>query len=203
MLKISINRIVTGPNGEPEKAKTKTINAFVANYIHFLDGVICHYIIKRLEKSGILALGTIHDCFFIKPYQAEYLKKLYKEGLVLALIVHQYNLLYWFYDIMQSMQIKEFDYESFFRPQKEMLDILYILQRDENFVSMLEKVNITDTDVLIESLRFFKDQETSLKIKTDWVNIFENLKSNPSIDALNLMEEILVDPTESLFPDNG
>lgn len=198
---ISINRIVKDQKGEPLKAKT--IYAFVANYIHFLDGVICHYIIKKLGQEGTLALGTIHDCFFIKPSQAEDLKKLYKEGLVLALIIHQYNLLHWFYDIMQSMKVKEFDYDSFFLPRKEMLENLETLQKDENFVSMLEKIEIIDTDYLIESLKFFKDQEPSLKIKSYWANLFEDLKANPSIDTLNMMKEIVEDPTESLFSDNG
>jgi len=67
-------------------------NSVVANYyIHFLDGVICHYIIQKLEKESALALGTIHDCFFIK-FSSGGFKKLYKQGLLLALIVHQYNL---------------------------------------------------------------------------------------------------------------
>ena len=104
---VSISRVVKNHNGNPERSKTKTINAFVANYIHFLDGVICHYIIKRLEQEGTLELGTIHDCFFIKPSQAETLKKLYKGGLVMAGIVHQYNLLYWLHDIMEALQVKE------------------------------------------------------------------------------------------------
>lgn len=91
---VSISGAVKNHNGNPEKSKTKTINAFVTNYIHFLDGVICLYIITKLGQKGTLALGIIHDCFFIKPFQAKDLKKLYKERLVLALIVHQYNLLH-------------------------------------------------------------------------------------------------------------
>ena len=200
---INISRIVKDQTGEPLKAKTKTINAFVANYIHFLDGVICHYIIKKLEQESVLALGTIHDCFFIKPSQAKDLKKLYKEGLVLALIVHQYNLLYWFYDIMQSMKVKGFDYDYFFLSRKEILDNLEALQRDENFISMLDKVVLIDTDNLIETLQFFKDQESSLKMKSNWADLCGHLKANPDIDILNIMKEIVDDPTESLFSDNA
>ncbi len=36
----------------------------------------------------------MHDCFFIEPEKTQIIQKLYKEGLVMALIVHQYNLLY-------------------------------------------------------------------------------------------------------------
>ena len=89
---------------------------------------------------------------------------------------------------MGSMRVKEFNYDSFFLSRKEMLDNLENLQRDENSVSTLEKVDIMDTDYLIESLEFFKNQEISLKIKRDWTNIFNDLKANPSIDAFNMMK---------------
>lgn len=201
---ISINRIVKDQEGNPEKSKTKTINAFVANYVHFLDGVVCHYIIKHLEKDGTLALGTVHDCFFVKPEKAEILKNVYKEGLVLALVVHQYNLLHWLHDIMESLQVKEVS------SVEMLLSIKRVLKNLENFVFTKEtkqnidlgNVEISDSESVIIMLESVKSYVTPLKNKTYWDDIIQYFKVCKSEDAIKIMEEILLDDTESLFPDN-
>ena len=50
--------------------------------------MVCYYIIKYLEKDGILVLGIVYDCFFVKLEKVEILKDVYKEGLVLVLVVY-------------------------------------------------------------------------------------------------------------------
>ena len=198
---ISINRIVKDQEGNPEKAKTKTINAFVANYVHSLDGVVCHYIIKKLSQEGALELGTIHDCFFVKPPQAEILKKLYKEGLVLALIVHHYNLLYWLHDIMECFQVKEISSVEMLSETRDILKNLEDFQRKENIID-LGNVEIVDSENLITILESVKDYVTPLKNKAYWGDIIEYFKVCNSVDSFNIMKEILAEDTESLFPDN-
>lgn len=197
--RISINRIVKDQEGNLEKSRTKTINAFVANYVHFLDGVICHYIIKKLEQEGTLELGTIHDCFFIKPEKAEILKKVYKEGLVLALIVHQYNLLHWLHDIMESLQVKEISSVEMLLAIKRILKNLENFQAKQNIDADVE---IPESESIIRILGSVKNYVTPLKNKAYWDDIIEYFKVCKSEESYYIMKEILADDTESLFPDN-
>ena len=44
--KISLVKKSLDPSGNIIKSKTKTVNSFIANYIHFLDATICSSIIK-------------------------------------------------------------------------------------------------------------------------------------------------------------
>ena len=205
---ISINKIVKDQEGSSEKSKTKTINAFVANYVHFLDGVVCHYIIKKLGQEGALALGTIHDCFFVKPEKAEILKKVYKEGLVLALVVHQYNLLYWLHDIMQCFQVKEISSVEMLSSLQRTLKNLEIFlvafgkvkETKQNI--NLDDVGIPSSESIIAILESVKGYVTPLKNKAYWDDIIDYFKVCKSEEFYNIMKEILADDTEGLFPDN-
>ena len=201
--RISINKIVKDQDGNLEKSRTKTINAFVANYVHFLDGVVCHYIIKQLEKDGTLALGTIHDCFFVKPEKAEILKKMYKKGLVLALVVHQYNLLHWLHDIMESLQVKEISSVETLLAIKRILKNLENFQAKQNIDQNIDgDIEIPGSESIIRILESVKNYVIPLKNKAYWDDIIEYFKVCKSVDSSNIMKEILEDDTESLFPDN-
>lgn len=63
--KISLTRPALDEQGNFQKSKTKAVVVLVANYVHFLDALICHYVIDNL--SADLPVGTIHDSFYIKP----------------------------------------------------------------------------------------------------------------------------------------
>ena len=97
--KINLSRPIRDAQGTFIKSKTKAVNAFIANYVHFLDASVCHYVIDALAVDSTLNLGTIHDCFFIKPEKVDILKKAYKEGLIKAHRIHVYNMVCWLYDI--------------------------------------------------------------------------------------------------------
>lgn len=73
--KIRLSRPAFDKEGNFIKSKTKSVNAFVANYVHFLDATICHYIIEKTTENDSFQISTIHDSFFVKPKEA-YLRML-------------------------------------------------------------------------------------------------------------------------------
>jgi hypothetical protein len=77
------------------RSKRKTVSSFVANYIHYLDPIICQYVIEQFKKNGD-EIFTIHDCFNVKPQNKEKLQLIYKARLVLALLTTKYHYLQWF-----------------------------------------------------------------------------------------------------------
>lgn len=52
--------------GIPIQSKNKTVNAFVANFVHFIDGQICNFVIEQFVNLKYTHIATIHDCFYIK-----------------------------------------------------------------------------------------------------------------------------------------
>lgn len=203
---VSMSRIVRDSTGNPVKSKTKTINAFVANYIHFLDGVICHYIIKKLEQEGTFALGTVHDCFFIKPSKIEVLQRFYKEALVIAAITHYYNLLYWVFNIMRGVKkdkaCEDAETSSFMQQLQEFIgsDFEYFLLEEKNIC--IKNLGTVDSEYLIEYLESFKSDIAPLNKKAYWNDIIEYFKMCRYENARIFMDEVLSDESASLFPDN-
>jgi hypothetical protein len=103
--KITLIRKALDLSGNIIKSNIKTINAFVANYIHFLDATMCHYIIKNLlpednyYKLANFKLATIHDCFFIQPKNETVINDIYGQALICAYATHNSNLKHWIMDI--------------------------------------------------------------------------------------------------------
>ena len=106
--KVSLTRPALDEQGNFQKSKNKAITALVANYVHFLDALICHYIIDNLPAKA--PLGTIHDSFFVKPADIPKLKEKYKEGLILAQKTHVYNLFNWLHIICTAFKEKNRDF---------------------------------------------------------------------------------------------
>lgn len=104
--KINLSRPVISKDGKFVKSKTKSVNAFVANYVHFLDGTICHYVVENTLQNKSFKIGTIHDSFLISPNEAENLREQYKQGLIFVHKLHVYNMLYWLYQILSVFQKK-------------------------------------------------------------------------------------------------
>lgn len=85
--KISLVKKSFDPSGNIIKSKTKTVNSFVANDVHFLDATMCHYIINaplNNKNSNSFKLATIHDCFFIQPQNEQLINLTYRQALLFA-----------------------------------------------------------------------------------------------------------------------
>lgn len=92
--KVSLYDIERDDAGSPIQSRRKNVTAFVANYVHFLDATVCHFVVDKFTAAGN-KIGTIHDSFFIPGQDFGRLNKLYRTGLALTCIVHQYNMLRW------------------------------------------------------------------------------------------------------------
>lgn len=77
--------VVYDKSNNPIRCIRKEGTAIVANYIHFLDATICHYIIENFKHRP---LATVHDCFIISYSDKQLLLKLYRQGLVLCYKTH-------------------------------------------------------------------------------------------------------------------
>lgn len=89
------------------KHSRKAVTAFVANYVHYMDAFVCHFVIDQLRINDTLELGTVHDSFFIKPSQKKKLTETYKLGLIKANQLHRYNMLHWLHSICTSYKPKD------------------------------------------------------------------------------------------------
>nr|YP_009560612.1 hypothetical protein [Ulva compressa]ATP01498.1 hypothetical protein [Ulva compressa] len=105
---ISLTRPIRDADGNLVKSKTKTVNSFIANYVHFLDATVCHYVVDNFLLNDNASIATIHDSFLIKPDQIEVLRQHYRQGLILAHKLHVYNMLYWLYEICAAYVKKGF-----------------------------------------------------------------------------------------------
>jgi DNA-dependent RNA polymerase len=116
--KINLSRPIRDVQGHLIRSKTKAVNAFVANYIHFLDASACHYVIEKLKIKNTLNLGTIHDSFFIKPDSLNSLKNAYKEGLIKTHKIHIYNMVCWLYDIQGAKEPNRSNVEAIIKKMR-------------------------------------------------------------------------------------
>nr|YP_010003138.1 hypothetical protein JXY92_mgp26 [Ulva torta]AZP40269.1 hypothetical protein [Ulva torta] len=122
------------------KSKTKSINAFVANYIHFIDASICHYVVDNFNNKRTFKMGTIHDCFFIKPTEIPMLRDAYSNGLRWVYQIHIYNLLNWCYKICEYYNNKS-HLKCF---EQELQEIKVFLDDSEQFINNRKtEVNIS------------------------------------------------------------
>lgn len=202
---ISIHRVIKSNEAQPRKSKTKAIDTFAQNYIHFLEGVVCNYVIKKqqLDKKNNFALGIIDNGFFIKPKlpkkKENTLHQLYKEGLVMAFLTHEYNLLHWLYDLIKSMQVKDNQKNLRLEPVRIALIGFEQFQKTEHID--LEKS--IDWNYLIMIIDLFQDHVTPLQNKTYWNDIVQYLKVCKSMHSNHIIKQMLSDHTDSLFAKNS
>ena len=192
--RVSISQIARDESGVALQSKTKTLNSFVANYVHFLDGVICHYISEELSKAEDFSLGTIHDCFFIKPEKAEIVNNLYRKGLVIAVFTHQSNLLNWVLAIIPNTKCKKtFDKDKLITcVQTQLKNVPYI---SGNYTGV-------KWGEVIEQLELFKENLTLAEYREKWAILIEYIKIYNTPDFCDFIREILDSEVQSIFPDN-
>ena len=183
--------------GTPIKSRIKSVNSFVANYIHYLDGVVCHSVIESLSKKRGVPLGTIHDCFYIKPENAELLNRQYKKGLVLAMNVHQYNTLIWLIKLMGNCGMATDETLSAYIDtlSRQTQDFSY-LQKDESslIISNLIKAH--------HQFAILTESQKSPILRAKMEGLVDYLKES-GIEGINEVKSlILSDSCQSLFPDN-
>jgi len=200
--KISLTKQKRSLSGKPVPSKRKTITAFVANYIHYLDGLVCQFIIEQFCSKNTIYIGTIHDCFYIKPEYKAKLQQTYKAGLLMAVFVNQLNYTKWMYTIMQAFGVP---------PTKELEEHLKFLEvtiekfrkQKYDYVMSLSEFRhshyLLTNDYLIAAAESVK-QMTDAKTKANLNNIIDYLKSRT-----NNYESIwnqLQRKEGALFPDN-
>lgn len=149
---ISLAKPARDKNGFLIKSKTKTLNAFVANYVHFLDANICHYVIEKFSEKG-LPIGTIHDSFFVKPDNPmipdkfQFIRQAYCSGLITVGATHKVNLMIWLLKICNWYKDNNLDYYERYNIGQRFIDIKNKLIK-ENTIQTLP--NSEDWSVIFE-----------------------------------------------------
>nr|ATP01456.1 hypothetical protein [Ulva flexuosa] len=64
--RINLNTLKKDERNFPIRSKNKSVNAFVANFVHFIDGQICNFVIEQFGILQYTNIATIHDCFYVK-----------------------------------------------------------------------------------------------------------------------------------------
>lgn len=85
-------------DGRAQRDETKSKTAVTANYIHFLDAIVCHRVIKAMVPNSI---GTIHDCFVVRLKDEERVMQAYRNALCDCRQDHEKNLIRWIKNLQQ------------------------------------------------------------------------------------------------------
>ncbi len=199
--KISLYRPVRDSEGNFVRSKTKSVNAFVANYIHFLDATVCHFVVETFEahvaaKSWPLEIATIHDSFFIKPEKAEDVKNQYRQALTYAIRLHIYNLFYWLHDI--CAMYKKTD-EAAFEPLVAELEAVVANNKgfETNLVHIPEYVASAHMVELLEPIQ----RAAPVTDKAKWGAIIDYFKMEPFEDSVEINNVMHSNPGQLLFLD--
>jgi hypothetical protein len=192
--KISLTRPAQDEQGNFLKSKTKSIIALVANYVHFLDALICHNVIDGLNAN--VPIGTIHDSFFVKPKNLVELKERYKKGLRLAQKTHVYNLFNWLLVICTGLYKKNSDFGEIVEKLEKLAEQN---SKFENDIS--HEVQYIPSDEMLALLKPIL-KPLSRADKAKWTLIIEYFENGALEDGFDVAELLNSNPGELLFPDN-
>ena len=187
------------------RSKTKTVNSFVANYIHFLDGQICHFIIEQMNKfANCTSLGTIHDCFYIKPRNAQELQCVYKAGLVMGIYINELNYATWILHIMQFYNIPTEQHQPILNYINRLEQIILSFRKEKRtyVMSVSEyKHCFLDNEVLITAIQLIQQRAKS---QTNVIlQIILNFLKKRSLDNYEvILQNVSLVKKCALFPDN-
>lgn len=195
---VSLTTLAVDDHNRPIKSRSKAVNSFVANYIHYLDALVCQHVIKRFATEHNFQLATVHDCFFVPPEKTSAVNKFYREGLVLASVVHQYNLIIWLKVIISNLDCSNSDFDK-----SELLSMLSEEIEATHFDMDHERYNWAYTamfrnDSFWVQLEAFKNGLNEKK-RAQLTLIMQYLEMYQDGGAITVATEILEKPIMSLF----
>lgn len=199
--RISLNRQKKDERGIPIQSKNKTVNAFVANFVHFIDGQICHFVIEQFGILGYNDIATIHDCFYIKPKHKLELQCIYKAGLVMGIFIYELNLAIWIKNIMNHYKIPVTQELTDYINQLENI-ILNIRKERRNYPLSMWDFNrypLINNEILIAAIELIQENIHS-KTKANLETILYFLKER-NLDSYEIILSKLQFGS-ALFPDN-
>ena len=197
---ISLNTLKKDERGIPIQSKNKTVTAFVANFVHFIDGQICHFIIEQFGILKYTDIATIHDCFYVKPEHKKELQCIYKAGLVMGIFIYELNLAMWIYTFMNHYKMS---------PTRELIEYIHNLENTilnmrkerRNYLRSVSDCNqypIINNEILIAAIQLIQ-QNVSLK-NANLQTIVDFLKKR-NLDSYKTILNKLAG-SSALFPDN-
>ena len=201
--RISLNTLKKNEAGVPIRSKTKTVNAFVANFIHFIDGQICHFVVEQFILLGYTNIGTIHDCFYIKPEHKIELQCIYKAGLVMGVLIYELNLAKWADNLIKHHKMPI---------MQELLDyihhlenaILRLRKERRNYqmaLSDFKQSHIINNEILIAAIGLIQQNGDS-KTKTSLHNLLAFLKERDINNYTVILNKLTMKGGNALYSDN-
>lgn len=140
--------------------------------------------------------------FFVKPEQIEFLNKTYKEGLVLAMNVHQYNCLAWLDSISRKHCAgNNEEFNTFIDSVSKQLQELE-LQREDSSLMINNLINRASIQNLISLIDPLITNQNNPNIETKIKSLIICLNESKLKDLSKISERVLSDNCYSLFPDN-
>jgi len=103
--------------------KAKTRRSTLPNFIHNIDALILHSVLRKVKKSGMF-ITVIHDCFIVHKKHEKKLKRLYFESFKDLLLLTKDPLLIEF--LKQNLSLEEYnflagDIETFFDKKNKFI----------------------------------------------------------------------------------
>jgi hypothetical protein len=164
---------------------------------------MCHYIIntKLNNKKNDCKLATIHDCFFIQPEKL--INYIYRKALLFSYTVHDYNLICWILDIINSSILTDPDkllVDSLEKAKKQFESFSFSFSFSEE--NTFTEIALLSTDDFIKLLESFADKCKVSGDKAKWAIIIEYLKQRKTIKLECFYKEFQESDLNSLFIDN-
>jgi hypothetical protein len=193
--KVSLTRAARDTEGNLIKSKTKAITALIANYIHFLDALICHYAIDNLKD---IPVGTIHDSFFIKPKHKEELKEHYKNGLILAYKTHVFNLFNWLLVICTAKHKTNNSFKDLVERLEKIVELNSTFENDITHIVQY----IPSEEMLTYCEQIIPGLSHSERVR--WHHIIEYFEMKALENGADIVKSLQdsINIGELLFPDN-
>jgi hypothetical protein len=200
------SKVLLTNEGKRVRSKGKSRSSFIANYVHFLDGTICHFVTDRLSSPARgnvdFNLATIHDCFYTKPEEAGHINAYYRTGLVICIRVHHYNLLKWLSELVHHENCHGFDKTVLLF---ELDANLRKLGKPKTMVKGGFKTDMVATvewNEIVKQFIGFKKSVGNYRQKKRWGSIITYLEYLKETDFASYLKDFIDKPIKSVYPAN-
>lgn len=216
--RVNLTKVSRDSSGKPLRSKRKIVNAFVANFIHYLDSYICHQLIDEMMKEQ-KPIGTIHDCFYVRPNDSFMVNKHYKYGLIKAMFISKFNFYKWVYALLYYQFVNDNDVEEekefVLEKLADYMNYLITLIFEDDFKMIFNKdIDLEGNSWIYDC--FFVNEETknalhnliskikSTKIKKKWYILLQFFNTFEKDSYFEIIKSLMTETDDfCIFPDNA
>jgi hypothetical protein len=155
-----------------------------------------------MRRYSCYELGTIHDCFYIKPQYQNHLRYAYKADLLFAVVLNELNIMNWLHSICNyyNIQINE----SSIQHTKRLITIITKLRRGKMTyqfaLSEYSHAMIVCNDIITLAIKDIEAKVFS-KVKNSLNKVKEYIEQREENNYSNIVH-LMTLGGDPLFPDN-